>query len=67
MFIVNLKDVDQDDNENMATVIIALMQLDGRVNRMRSNNTLGINQEMIQFKVYKVGYNFDFKSIYTFS
>ena len=50
LFIVNLKDVDKNDNENMATVIIALMQLDGRVNRMRSNNTLGINQECIHFK-----------------
>jgi len=50
-FLVTLTDVDKDDNENMATVIVALMQKDSRLKRTHSDSS---TEEFIQFKLFKV-------------
>lgn len=53
-FLVTLTDVDKDDNENMATVIVALMQKDSRLKRSHSDSS---TEEFIQFKLFKVPKN----------
>jgi hypothetical protein len=50
--MVKLSDVDKDDNENMATVIIALMQKDTRLKRMELGGEQG--EEYTQFRLFKV-------------
>ncbi len=50
--MVTLSDVDKDDNENMATVIIALMQKDTRLKRLELGGEQG--EEYIQYRLYKV-------------
>lgn len=45
-YLINLKDVDKDDNENKATVIISLMQ---KYNREKSKT-----DDYIHFRLYKV-------------
>jgi len=51
-FLVTLSDVDKDDNENMATVIIALMQKDTRLKRMELGGEQG--EEFTQFRLFKI-------------
>ncbi|CAF0941871.1 unnamed protein product [Brachionus calyciflorus] len=51
-FIISLQDVDKDDNEDLATVIISLMQKDTRLKRISTGEES--NEEYIQFRLYKV-------------
>lgn len=51
-FMITLRDVDVNDDENMATVIISLMQKDTRLKRITSREES--NEEFIQFRFYKV-------------
>lgn len=50
-FMVKLVDVDENDSENKATVIVALMQKNSRLRRARSDES---TEEYIQFRIYKV-------------
>ena len=52
-FVFTLFDVDRDDNENKATVIVSLMQKDSRLKRIQSG-TESPTEEYIQFRLYKV-------------
>ncbi len=51
-FLVSLTDVDNDDNENLATVIVALMQKDSRLKRAETGRESA--DEFIQFRLFKV-------------
>ena len=51
-FLVTLNDVDHDDNENFATVIVALMQKDSRLKRSQSGQEAA--EEYIQFRLFRV-------------
>lgn len=51
-FLIQVSDVDHDDNENLATIVIALMQKDCRLKRIRGNCDSA--EEFIQFKLFKV-------------
>lgn len=51
-FLIKLEDVDQNDSDNMATVIIALMQKYTREKRTSRNGEMA--EEFIQFRVFKV-------------
>ena len=51
-FFVKLSDVDKDDNENMATIIIALMQKDTRLKRIETKGDTA--EEYLQFRLFKV-------------
>ncbi len=51
-FQVKLTDVDKDDNENMATLIVALMQKDSRLKRRENYGEAA--EEYIQFRLFKV-------------
>ena len=55
--MVTLNDVDKDDRENKATVVIALMQKDSRLKRMKTKKD---SEEFIQFKLFKVLKHFYF-------
>jgi hypothetical protein len=52
--MVTLKDVDKDDNENMSSLIVALMQKDSRLKRVQSNNGEEGKDEYIQFRLFRV-------------
>lgn len=54
-FLISLNDVDQYDEDSKATCVIALMQKDTRLKRVKykSDDTT----EYIQFKLFKVIYN----------
>ena len=49
---MTLTDVDHEDEENLATVIIALMQKDSRLKRTQERKVT--QNEHIQFKLFKV-------------
>ncbi len=51
-FLINLPDVDKDDDENLATVIISLMQKDTRLKRVQTGTDSC--EEYIQFRLFKV-------------
>jgi len=51
-FFVKLSDVDKDDNENMATIIIALMQKDTRLKRIETKGDTA--EEYLQFRLFKI-------------
>lgn len=51
-FLITLNDVDHYDNENLTTVIIALMQKDSR--QKRTSTQSESPEEYIQFKLYKI-------------
>ena len=51
-FFIKLTDVDQNDNENKATIVVALMQKDSRLKRTSSKKDSA--EEFIQFKLFKV-------------
>lgn len=51
-FLVTLTDVDSDDNENKATIIISLMQKDSRLKRMQTGENSC--EEYIQFKLFRI-------------
>lgn len=51
-FLVNLTDVDVDDNEDKATVIVSLMQKDSRLKRVQTGEDSC--EEYIQFKLFKI-------------
>lgn len=51
-FLITLLDADDNDNENMATCVIALMQKDSRLKRVKSKTESG--EEFIQFRLFKV-------------
>ena len=57
-FLVTLTDVDHDDEENLATVIIALMQKDSRLKRLKARTESA--EEFIQFRLFKVRVPFKF-------
>jgi hypothetical protein len=50
--LIKLTDVDQDDNENKATVVVALMQKDSRLKRTNLMNDS--TEEFIHFIFFKV-------------
>lgn len=56
-FIISLEDVDRDDNENLATVIISLMQKDSRLKRIATGDQT--NEEYIQFRFFRIIENLD--------
>ena len=58
--MVTVKDVDEDDNENLATSIVALMQKDTRLKRVQNNGEQA--EEFIQIRIYKVITLIAFKS-----
>lgn len=45
--------MDKDDNENLATVVIALMQKDSRLKR-KQKRSADSQEEFIQFRFFKV-------------
>ena len=51
-FLISLTDVDPTDNENMATLIISLMQKNTREKRFKTNGEPA--EEAIQFRLYRV-------------
>lgn len=51
-FLIQVTDVDLEDNENLATVVIALMQKDCRLKRIKEKCDSA--EEFIQFKLFKV-------------
>ena len=51
-FLLKLEDVDKDDNEDMATVIVSLMQKYTREKRMENYGKLC--EDFIQFRIYRV-------------
>ncbi|CAF0866413.1 unnamed protein product [Brachionus calyciflorus] len=51
-FLITLTDVDPDDNENMATIIISLLQKYTREKRV--NNRGESCEEFIQFRLYRI-------------
>lgn len=51
-FLISLVDVDPDDNENMATVIISLLQKYTR--EKRTQNRGESCEEFIQFRLYRI-------------
>ena len=50
--MITLNDVDKDDEENKATCVIALMQKDARLKRVKYKSD--DSTEYIQFKLFKV-------------
>lgn len=50
--MISLHDVDENDNESMATCIVALMQKDSRLKRVKTKTESG--EEFIQFRLFKV-------------
>ena len=50
--MIHLTDVDDNDNENLATVIVSLMQKDSRLKRIKTRQDSA--EEFIQFKLFKV-------------
>jgi hypothetical protein len=51
--MIKLVDVDKDDNEEKATIIVALMQKNSRLKRDKSGES---SEEYIQFRIYRVKY-----------
>ncbi len=51
-FLINLTDVDKDDDEDLATMIISLMQKDTRLKRIQTKTDSC--DEYIQFRLFKV-------------
>jgi hypothetical protein len=51
-FFINLVDVDPDDNEDLATVVVSLMQKYTREKRREKNGKL--TEEYIQFRLFKI-------------
>ena len=51
-FLINVNDVDREDSDNTATVVIALMQKDSRLKRIKTRSES--SEEFIQFKLFKV-------------
>jgi hypothetical protein len=51
-FLINLVDVDPDDNEDMATVVVSLMQKYTREKRRDKNGQLA--EEYIQFRLFRI-------------
>lgn len=51
-FLIQVNDVDLYDDENKATVIIALMQKDSRLKRVQTKTESA--EEFIQFRLYKI-------------
>lgn len=51
-FLVQLTDVDNDDNEDMATIFVSLIQKDSRLKRTETGEDSC--EEYIQFKIYKI-------------
>ena len=51
-FLIKLTDVDENDNENKATVVVALMQKDSRLKRTKLMNDSA--EEFIHFILFKV-------------
>ncbi|CAF0859466.1 unnamed protein product [Brachionus calyciflorus] len=51
-FLIKVNDVDRDDSEDMATVVIALMQKDSRIKRIKTKSESA--EEFIQFKFYRI-------------
>ena len=51
--MIKLVDVDKDDNEDKATIIVALMQKNSRLKRNKSGES---SEEYIQFRIYRVKY-----------
>lgn len=51
-FLIRVNDVDLYDEENKATVIIALMQKDSRLKRIQTKSESA--EEFIQFRLYKI-------------
>ena len=51
-YLIRLVDVDLDDNENLATLIVALMQKNTRENRAKKSGMLA--EEFIQFRLFRV-------------
>ena len=58
-FLVKLENHEACENENTTTILIALMQKDGRLKRAHSNSDSA--EEFIQFRLYKVELNMMFK------
>ena len=54
-FLITLTDVDKDDNENMATLFVSLMQKDTRLKRLTNHQESA--EEFIQFRLFKVIYS----------
>jgi hypothetical protein len=52
-FVLSLVDVDKDDQENLVTVFVALMQKDTRLKRVQ-HKSMESCEEYIQFRLYKV-------------
>jgi hypothetical protein len=51
-FHIRLNDVDKDDNESKASIIVALMQKDSRIKRLETSGDAA--EEYIQFRLFKV-------------
>jgi hypothetical protein len=51
-YLIKINDVDHYDNESKATVIVALMQKDSRLKRIKTKAESA--EEFIQFRLYKV-------------
>lgn len=56
-FAISLQDVDEDDNEDMATVIISLMQKDTRIKRLLTGEDS--SEEFIQFRLFRINDNIE--------
>ena len=50
-FLLKREDVDIYDNENKCTIIVALMQKNSRLKRIKNKQD---SEEYIQFKIFKV-------------
>ncbi|CAF0859448.1 unnamed protein product [Brachionus calyciflorus] len=61
-FLIQLFDVDKDDNENMTTVIVALMQKDTRLKRHQKKSADSL-EEFIQFKLFKIKDDVDVEQV----
>lgn len=51
--LIKIEDVDIYDNENKCTMIVALMQKNFRLNKIKNKNKNSY-KENIQFRIYKV-------------
>jgi hypothetical protein len=62
--LIKLTDVDEDDNENKATVVVALMQKDSRLKRTTLMNDSA--EEFIHFILFRVIVSliFDLKGLF---
>lgn len=60
--MIQLFDVDNDDNENMATVVIALMQKDTRLRRFLEKSSES-QEEFIQFKLFRIKDGVDIEEV----